>query len=71
MSPHLSNKNIGIQEYDSIRIILNDSKLIKNPVYASRAFNIPLEKVKAIIEEYEKSGCIILNSKMNGRYKID
>lgn len=71
MSPHISNKNTGIQEYDSIRIILNDSKLIKNPVYASSVFNIPLAKVKAIIEEYEKSGCIILNSKMNGRYKID
>lgn len=71
MSPHLQNRIISINNYETVRVVLNDSKLKNNPVYVSKMFNIPLEKIIAIIDEYDRTGCVILNSKINGRYKID
>lgn len=71
MEAHLQNRIISKWNYEMYRTILFDSKLKVNTKYTAQAFKIDEGNLCAVIEEYEKSGCIILNSKMNGRYKIN
>mgnify|MGYP003464132842 FL=1 len=65
MSPHLQNRIIAKSEYETFRVILRDSKLIKCPQYVSQSFKISLSHVNAVIDEFNESGCVIIQSKMN------
>lgn len=46
------------------RTILNDSRLIANIKYTANAFKIEEKRLIAIVDEYEKTGCVILQSKL-------
>jgi len=65
MSPHLRYPIIPKKDYNMWRVILNDSKLLKNPRYISESFNVAIEKVNAVIQEHRKSECVIIQSKIN------
>lgn len=71
MSQNIKNKIIPRTDFNMWRTILNDSKLIKSPKYISESFNIPYVKVTAVLDEFEASGCVIIQSKLNGRYNIN
>jgi len=72
MSPHLQNRTITRTEFETFRVILRDSKLIKDPVYTSRVFGIELPRLLTIIAEYDASGCLIIQSRINyNSKKID
>ena len=64
MSPHLQNRIIAKSEYETFRVILNDSKLIKSTQYVSQSFKISLAHVNAVIDEYNESGCVKKKTKM-------
>lgn len=64
MSPHLQNRVIPKWKYEMFRVILNDSKLIKNTKYTSEVFKIEERRLIAVIEEYEKTRCVIIQSKL-------
>lgn len=60
---------IAKHEYNTFKVILNDSKLLKNTRYVSQSFNINHSRIKAVIDEFNISGCVIIKSKMNyGKY---
>jgi len=61
----IPNNAISPYEYETIRVILKDSKLIKNVEYTSRHFKIDHTRLCGIINEFEESGCVILQSKIN------
>ena len=65
MNTHLHNGIIAKSEYETFRVILNDSKLIKSPQYVSQSFKISLAHVNAVIEEFNTTGFVIVSSKMN------
>lgn len=72
MSPHIRNRVISKYEWNMLEVILRDSKLIQNPIYTSRVFNIELPRLLNIIAEYDSSGCLIIQSRMNyNAKKID
>jgi len=58
-----SNIHKGIitrTEFETFRVILRDSKLIKSPQYVSQSFKISLAHVNAVIDEFNESGCVII-----------
>ena len=65
MNTNIQNRIIAKSEFETFRVILRDSKLIKCPQYVSQSFKISLAHVNAVIDEYNKSGCVIIQSKMN------
>jgi hypothetical protein len=65
MSQHLRNKIINKGDYETFRIVLNDSKLINNPRYVSQSFKLSLSYVEGVIKEFSQTGCIIMQSKIN------
>jgi len=72
MNPTLRNRVISKYEWNMLEVILRDSKLIKDPVYTARVFGIELPRLLTIIAEYDASGCLIIQSRMNyNRKKID
>lgn len=64
MSPHLQNRIISKWKYEMYRVILNDSKLIKNTKYTSEVFKIEERRLIAVVEEFNKTGCVIIQSKL-------
>lgn len=72
MSPHLRNRVISKYEWNMLEVILRDSKLIKNTAYTARVFDIELPRLLTIIAEFDTTGCIIIQSRMNyNSKKID
>ena len=61
----IQNNTIARHEFEMFRVILNDSKLSKNASYVSQSFKLNIDRVRAIFEEYNISGCVIVNSKIN------
>ena len=65
MNTNIHKGIIAKSEYETFRVILRDSKLIKCPQYVSQSFKISLSHVNAVIDEFNESGCVIIQSKMN------
>lgn len=65
MTQSLRNRVISKYEWNMLEVILRDSKLIKNPEYTARVFNIELPRLLTVIAEYDASGCLIIQSRMN------
>jgi hypothetical protein len=61
----IQNNTIARHEFEMFRVILNDSKLIRNAQYTSESFKVNIDRVRAIFEEYNITGCVIVNSKIN------
>jgi hypothetical protein len=59
------NNTIARHEFEMFKVILNDSKLIKNAEYVSQSFKVNIDRVNAIFNEYNVTGCVIINSKIN------
>jgi len=59
------NNTIARHEFEMFKVILNYSKLSKNATYVSQSFKVNLDRVRAIFEEYNITGCVIVNSKIN------
>ena len=72
MTPTLRNRVISKYEWNMLEVILRDSKLIKDPKYTARVFGIELDRLLTIIAEYDASGCLVIQSRMNyNSKKID
>jgi len=65
MNPVIRNRVISKYEWNMLEVILRDSKLIKNPEYTARVFNIELPRLLIVIAEHDASGCLIIQSRMN------
>ena len=48
----IQNNTIARHEFEMFRVILNDSKLMKNAQYTSESFKVNIDRVRAIFEEY-------------------
>lgn len=64
MSPHLQNRVISKWNYEMYRTILNYSKLKDNTKYTSNVFKIDEKRLIAVIDEFDKTGCVIIKSKL-------
>ena len=61
----IQNNTIARHEFEMFKVILNDSKLSKNATYVSQSFKVNIDRVRAIFDEYNMTGCVIVNSKIN------
>lgn len=72
MSPCHRNRVISKWEWNMMEVILRDSKLIKDPEYTARVLKFELPRLLGVIAEFDASGCLIIQSRMNyNAKKID
>ncbi|HEY6143727.1 MAG TPA: hypothetical protein VIV55_09985 [Flavobacterium sp.] len=55
----------SIIHFNNLETILSTEKLRKDLVSASILYEMNINKLKSMVEEYEKSGCFIATSKVN------
>lgn len=65
MSPEKLWNTVPRSDYRMWQMILKDSKMSKNIQNVSASFGVKKQKAEAIIEEYQLTGCMIIQSKMN------
>jgi hypothetical protein len=65
MQPAMTLPTVARCDYQTWKLILNDSNLSRNVTNVSESFGINFNKANAIIQEYKESGCIIMQSKLN------
>jgi anaerobic selenocysteine-containing dehydrogenase len=53
-----------IKYYEALEFILNDDKLRYDTEYASKIMNLPEKKILKMLEEYNKTGCFVVASKL-------
>lgn len=65
MQPEYLRKTVSMTSFNAWNTILKDSKLRDNHTLIHVYHGFSRKKIKAVTDEFNKSGCIIMQSKMN------
>ena len=65
MQPEYLRKTVSRTSFDTWNTILKDAKLKENHTLIRTYHGFSRKKIKAVMDEFNKSGCVVMQSKMN------
>jgi hypothetical protein len=65
MQPEYLRKTVSIRTYNAWNVILKDNKLRENHTLIHIYHGFSRKKIQAVTEEFNNSGCVVMQSKLN------